>query len=176
MKASSTGHKQRCVITLINCFHFLVHHLSGTNRNEDAHNAKVSLKSDSASNGSMHSNDEVFAHENGHPNERVETNQSVSNSVLVLVRFISSPFSDDRTRASLRMQCTYESIQPVIDVYQLLLVSCICIVSPVLSQKQQQQQQLCNKFHFYSVLIKSYTNWNLTCTNCTHTHTHITNV
>lgn len=52
----------------------------------------------------MHSNDEVFAHENGHPNERVETNQSVSNSVLVLVRFISSPFSDDRTRASLHVR------------------------------------------------------------------------
>lgn len=54
----------------------------GTNRNDDApHNAKVSLKSDSASNGSMHSNDEVFAHENGHPTERVETSQSVSNFV-----------------------------------------------------------------------------------------------
>lgn len=54
--------------------------LIGTNRNDDAHNIKVTLKSDSI----VHLNDEVFAHENGHSNERVESNHSVSLFFLVI--------------------------------------------------------------------------------------------
>lgn len=62
--------------------------LIGTNRSDDVHNIKVNLKNDSAIDDKtkigVHLNDEVLTQENGHSNEQVESNQSVS--ILLVYR------------------------------------------------------------------------------------------